>query len=178
MLIRESTCKFSDTNKSVNVFLESKGEVAFKLGDDEVQLVLSDKFYNFGKKYIEFILETESYESSIIIGLSLKRSDYNLYLNDPLNFWGFILSECKKISYNQTNKFESLKYGEPTKCGDRVGILLEFKNNGLDVSYFINKINMGVAFKSLPLKQYYIAVGLRYDGTRVRIVKNVRFPDV
>lgn len=179
MILREPSCKFSEINKSINVFVESKGKVAYKLGDDEVQLVLSEKFYNLGKKYVEFILETEPYESSIVIGLSLKRGDYNLFLNDPLNFWGFVLSECKRICYNQSNKFESVKYGEPTKCGDRVGIFLEFKsNNTIDVSYFVNKINMGIAFKGLPIKQYYIAVGLRYDGTRVRIVNNVGFPDV
>jgi len=178
MLLKESSCMFSETNKSINVFLESKGKVAYKLGDDEIQLVLSDKFYSFGKKYIEFILETEPYESSIVIGLSLKRGDYNLFPNDPLNFWGFILSECKRICYNQSNKFDSAKYGELTKCRDRVGILLDFKNNSLDVSYFINKINMGIAFKGLPIKQYYIAVGLRYDGTRVKIVNNVGFPDM
>jgi len=178
ILLKDYTCRFSECFKSPNLFLESKGKVVFKLGDDEIQLVLSDKAFNIGKKYIEFVLDTEPYESSVVIGISLKRNDYTLFPNDPLNFWGFILSECKKICYSQLNKFESVKYGEPTKCGDRVGVLLEFKNNGLDVSYFINKINMGIAFKGLPIRQYYISVGLRFEGTRVRFVNNVGFPDV
>ena len=177
LLLREPSAKFSEFNKSNNIFVESKGKVCFKYGDDELQLALSEKSFCKGKKYVEFFLETEPIENSVVIGLCLKRFDYNLYINDPLDFWGYNLSDCKKISYNQSSKYESVKYGEPTKFGDRVGILLEFSSIGLDVSYFINKINMGIAFKNLPIRQYFIAVGLKFNGTRVRILNNVGFPD-
>ena len=63
---------------------------------DEIQLALSDKGYNRDISYTEFILETEPYDKSIIIGVSLSREDYNM--NDVSNFWGYVLSDANKIS--------------------------------------------------------------------------------
>jgi hypothetical protein len=169
---------FSEINRGSMIYLQNKNLIASKQGGDEHQIVLTEQGYSISKHYCEFVLLTEPYERSVIIGLSLKRSDFNINSNDMKGFYGFILSECKKVSQGSNNKVELVEYGDLTKMGDRVGILMEFLPTGLDVSFFINKINMGVAFKSLPLNTYYPSVILGYDGTRVRITNNVEFPDV
>jgi len=91
----------------------------------------------------------------------------------------FILTyvcSLKKI-YNVGSKVEYEDYGDITKISDKVGILLEFTESGLDITYFINKKNIGVAFKSLPPNTYYPCVVLGYDGTKVKMVNNVSFPE-
>lgn len=56
---------------------------------------------------------------------------------------------------------------------------MQWNANGLlNISYFINKVNMGEAFKDLTSKKYHIAVGMKFNGTKLEILKNVGFPDV
>jgi hypothetical protein len=179
ILILESIrLNFSEINRGSMIYLENKNRIATKQGGDEHQIVQTDQGFLMSKHYFEVILLTEPYERSVIIGISLKRSDFNINSNDMKGFYGFILSECKKVSQGTNNKVELVEYGDITKIGDRVGILMEFFTSGLDVTFFVNKINMGVAFKSLPLNMYFPSVILGYDGTRVRITNNILFPDV
>jgi hypothetical protein len=78
--------------------------------------------------------------------------------------------------YNN-GQVEQVEYGDLSKMGDRIGILMEFGDKGLDVSFFINKINMGVAFKNLPGGTYYPCVLLYFEGAKVRIMNRVPIPD-
>ena len=87
----------------------------------------------------------------------------------------FYFVRCKKIFQNG-NKAETVEYGDASKMNDKIGILLEFNDVGLDITFFINKVNMGVAFKSLPHNTYYPCVVLGYDGTRVRMCNKATFP--
>lgn len=61
--------------------------------------------------------------------------------------------------------------------GDQIGILMEFNEKGLNVSFFINKLNLGIAFKTLPPNTYYPCALLYYDQAKVRITNRVPFPD-
>jgi len=169
---------FSEINKGNMIYLGNKSKTARKQGGDEPQFVITEKGFNYGKNYCEFILDTEPYERSVILGVSLPRTDYIMSSGDMKGFWGFVLSECKKISNNQNGKVETIEYGDITKMGDRVGIMMEFDSSGVDISFYINKINMGVAFKNLPLATYYPAAVLGFDGTKVRITNKIGFPDV
>lgn len=60
--------------------------------------------------------------------------------------------------------------------GDVIGVLMEFKDSGLEVSFFVNKINCGVAFKSLPRDSYYPCALICYDNCKVRINNQVKIP--
>ncbi len=62
--------------------------------------------------------------------------------------------------------------------GDKVGVLLEFNHTGLDVSFFINKMDLGIAFKGLPHNTYHPCVALYYDGAKVKVTNRVPLPDV
>lgn len=70
-----------------------------------------------------------------------------------------------------------MDYGDICKMGDKIGMLMEFNENGLDVSFFINKMDLGVAFKSLPLNTYYPCALLLYDGSKVKLTNRVPLPD-
>ena len=61
---------------------------------------------------------------------------------------------------------------------DRIGIMMEFSESGLDVSFYVNKINMGYAFKNLPHDTYYPCAVLYFEGSRVKIERNVPYPDI
>ena len=87
--------KFAEKNHGNGITIES-GNIAHKTMGDEIQLALSDKGYNRDTSYTEFILETEPYDKSNIIGVSLSREDYNM--NDVTNFWGYVLFDANKIS--------------------------------------------------------------------------------
>jgi hypothetical protein len=63
------------------------------------------------------------------------------------------------------------------KMGDKVGILMEFKEKGLDISFFINNVFLGVAFKDLPNDTYYPCAVLYYECAKVKISNRVAFPD-
>lgn len=62
--------------------------------------------------------------------------------------------------------------------GDKVGLLMEFHDKGLNISFFVNKLDLGVAFKNLPLNNnYYPCVLLLYDGAKVKLTNRVPLPE-
>jgi hypothetical protein len=138
---------------------------------DDAQIALIDKGFNYGISYIEFILETEPDERSIVIGISIKRKDY--FLNEMNNFWGFVLSDAKKIS-NDIQK----DYGKICQINDIIGVLLCFNdNNNLNVSFFVNGENQGIAFENLPSDLYFPCVVLSYEGARVKVNEYSNIPE-
>ncbi len=177
LLLPQRKVRFHDSFYGPNILLESNNTIAVKSGSDDLQLVFSDQGYKTGRHYIEFIFETEPAEKSILVGLSLSRSDYYFSIGDPRGFWGFIPSECLKIGYNEKNQIEKKEFGAPCKINDSIGMLLEFTNRGLDVTFFINKVNMGVAFKNLSSQTYYACIALGFDSSKVRIIEEAEFPD-
>jgi hypothetical protein len=178
ILLPQKKIFFHESYLGPNIYLENNCTTAVKSGSDELQLVFADSFFKSGKHYVEFIFETEPAEKSILVGLSLSRNDYYFNIGDPRSFWGFIPSECLKIGYNEKNVIEKKEYGTNCKIHDSVGMLLEFHLKGVDVSFFINKINMGIAFKQLPLHTYHPCVALGFDSSRVRIINDASFPDM
>ena len=138
---------------------------------DDAQIALIDKGFNYGISYTEFLLETEPDERSIVIGVSIKRNDY--FLNEMNNFWGFVLSDAKKIS-NDTQK----DYGKICQINDKIGILLSFnENNTLNVSFYVNDECQGIAFENLPNDIYYPCVVLLYEGARIKVIEHSNIPD-
>lgn len=61
--------------------------------------------------------------------------------------------------------------------GDKIGLLMEFTDSGLDISFFINKMDLGIAFKGLPNDIYYPCALLLYDGGKVKLTNRVPIPD-
>ncbi len=86
----------------------------------------------------------------------------------------FNLLRCRKVYSNDNN--ENDDYGDVSKIGDKIGLLLEFNEVGLDVSYFLNGMNMGIAFSGLPKNTYFPCVVMLYEGTKVKVSNDLPFP--
>ena len=178
MLLPQKDIFLSENHMGINILLENNLSSAFKYGSDDHQMILADRGYKSGRHYCEFIFETEPTEKAIIIGVCLMRNDFNFSVADPKGFWGFIPSDCKKIGYNDKGTLDKGEYGAICKIGDAVGIMMEFSSNGIDLSFYINKIHLGIAFKSLPFQTYYPCAILGYDSSRIQIINNALFPDL
>lgn len=142
-------------------------------GNEENLLVLCDRGYKSGKNYFEFTLEAEPCESSVIVGLTHLRSDYYFNINDHKNFWGFIPSEGSKIGNG-----DILEVGLPCKIKDKIGLLMNFTTNGMDLILYINNILICTLFKNLPLGPTYFPCSvLKFDGMKIRVSNRVPIPN-
>lgn len=94
-------------------------------------------------------------------------------MNDYKNFWGYIPSEGTKIGNNNF-----LEVGLPCKIKDRVGLLMDFTNNGLDLYLFVNSTWICKIFSNLPLGPTYFPCSvLKFDGMKIRVSNRVPIPD-
>ena len=77
-------------------------------------------------------------------------------------------------------KREKKDFGiEPATINDIIGVLVEFRKDGVDISYYKNKIFQGVAFTKLPKdKIYFPGVSLGYTGSKVQISNQMDFPEL
>ena len=168
---------FSEYMKGYSVILSQEGKVASKKNTDDPQYVLGNIPYSFGKHYFEVILLTEPIAKSVIIGLATKRNPVDMFINDVQNFYGYILSDMQKISY-VNGKQEKKEYSkEPIAINDIIGVLFEFKKEGLEISFFKNKICLGVAFnKIFNDKIFFPAISLGIAGSEIQISNQIDFP--
>jgi len=140
---------------------------------DDFEFCLTEPGFKYGKRYIEFILESEPFEKNIMIGISLYRNNFRF--NDSKDFFGFLLSENQKI-YNLNGKMKTENFGFNTKIGDKIGMLIELSFNERKVTYYINKIFVGIAFKDLPNEKLYPCVCLGFPGSKIKVDSKIEFP--
>jgi len=172
ILSKNPPIHFSEINHGNQIIIENNIYANKIYGEDE-QIALINKGYNNGISYTEFILETEPDEKSIIIGVCLKRSNNNYYLNNMNNFWGYILSDAKKICMDYCKD-----YGKICKIYDKIGILLEFNyENKCNISFYVNGENQGLAFENLDNNIYFPCVVLLYEEARVKVVEYSKIPE-
>ncbi len=168
---------FSEYMKGYSVVLSQEGKIASKINTDDPQYVLGNIPYSFGKHYFEVNLLTEPIAKSVIIGLATKKNPANLYTNDVHNFYGYILSDMQKISSinGKIEKREFIK--EPIAINDIIGVLFEFKKEGLEISFYKNKICLGVAFNKIYNdKIFFPAISLGIAGSKIQISNQIDFP--
>ena len=142
-------------------------------GIEDHLLVLCDQGYKSGRHYIEFTLETEPCESSVIIGVTYMRNDYYFNMNDYKNFWGFIPADGSKIGDGSINEVSI-----PCKMKDKIGLLLNFTSSGLELSLYVNSQEITILYKNLPLGPiYYPCSVLKFDGIKIRVSNSVPIPE-
>ena len=131
----------------------------------------------FGKHYFEVNLLTEPIDTSIIIGVATKKNPFNNYIFDVNNFYGIISSVTQKF-YKINGKEEKKDFVKDSfTINDIVGVLLEFKKEGLEISFYKNKICLGVAYSKIKNdKIFYPAVILGIAGSKVQISNQIDFP--
>ena len=176
ILLPQKKLFFSEYMKGSSVILAKSNQIAIKRMDD-FQYVLGTLPFSFGKHYFEICLLTEPLEKSVVIGVCSKRDNNNLLIYDVKSFWGYVLSDLKKMTYINS-KTEILDFGELTKIYDRIGVLVDFTKEGVNISYYANKILLGQAFTKIQEKVLFPCVRLGIETTKVMITNQVDFPDV
>ena len=168
---------FSEFIKGDCIVINKGGKIASKITTDEPQYILGNLFYTFGKHYFEINLLTEPIASSVIIGVATKRNPRDPFLYDVYNFYGIVLSDSQKIS-KINGKQEKKEYVKQTfGINDIVGVMMEFKKDGLEISFYKNKINLGVAYSKITNdKIFFPAVSLGIAGSKVQISNQIDFP--
>ena len=168
---------FSEFMRDSSIVISREGKVASKINTDNPKYILGNLFYYFGKHYFEVNLLTEPIEASVIIGVATKKNPKDIFAYDVQNFYGIVLSDSYKIS-KINGKQEKKDYTkESFAISDIVGVLLEFKKEGLEISFYKNKICLGVAFSKIKNdKIFYPAVCLGYAGSKVQISNQIDFP--
>lgn len=170
ILAPEVSNSFSEENHGDQITLDSPFIINKSYGDD-IQIALTKKGCSHGKMYTEFFLDSEPDERNIIIGVSTKRTDFNL--GTVTDFWGYILSEGKKISNSNQNN-----YGIVCKMEDVIGVLISFDETKKGkITFYVNGECMGDAFEGMEKLTYYPSVILNFEGTRVKLIENPTLPD-
>ena len=168
---------FSEYMKGYSVILSEEGKIASKINTDDPQYVLGNNPYSFGRHYFEVNLLTEPIAKSVIIGLATKRNPADMYVNDVNNFYGYILSDMQKISYVNGKQEKKLYSKEAIAINDIIGVLFEFKKEGLEISFYKNKICLGVAFNKIYSdKIFFPAISLGIAGSKIQISNQIDFP--
>ena len=168
---------FSEFIKDSSILISKEGKIASKVNNDNNKYVLGNLYYSFGKHYFEVILLTEPIDTSVIIGVATKRNPTDKYIFDVHNFYGIILSNLQKYSIinGRTDKKEFVK--NSFNINDIVGVSLEFKKEGLEISFYKNKILLGIAYNKIRNdKIFYPAVSLGFAGSKVQISNQIDFP--
>ena len=168
---------FSEYVKGYSIIVSQEGKIASKINTDEPQYVLGNIGYSFGKHYFEVNLLTEPIAKSVIIGLATKKDPKNMFIYDINNFYGYILSDMQKIS-TRNGKEEKKEYSkEQIAINDIIGVLFEFKKEGLEISFYKNKICLGAAFNKIyNEKVFFPAVILGIAGSKIQISNQIDFP--
>ena len=165
---------FSEFIKGTSILISKEGKIASKVNTDNPQYILGNLFYSFGKHYFEVNLLTEPIDTSIIIGVATKKNPFNKYIFDVNNFYGLITSTTQKFSKinGKEEKKEFVK--DSFTINDIVGVLLEFKKEGLEISFYKNKICLGIAYSKIKNdKIFYPAVILGIAGSKVQISNQI-----
>lgn len=176
ILLPQKKLFFSEYMKDASVVLAKSNQVAIKK-NDEFHYVLGTIPFSFGKHYFEIGLLTEPFQKNVVIGVCSKKDNNNLLVYDVKSFWGFVLSDLKKMTYIES-KTETLDFGEPTKIRDRIGVLVDFTKEGVNISYYANKILLGEAFTKIQEKVLFPCVRMGIETTTVMITNQVDFPDI
>ena len=168
---------FSEYAKGRSIIVSQEGKIASKVNTDEPQYVLGNIGYSFGKHYFEVNLLTEPIARSVIIGLATKKNPADMFINDVHNFYGYILSDMQKISLVNGKQEKKDYTKEPVAINDIIGVMFEFKKEGLEISFYKNKICLGIAYNKIYNdKIFFPAISLGIAGSKIQISNQIDFP--
>ena len=179
LFFKEIPLTFSSSMKGKSIELSQGYKTAFKTTTDDPQYVLGNNGYSLGRHYFEINLLTDPMIRSVVVGFSIKRDDKNLFSVDINKFYGFILSDMKKTTINMRDGGENMEdYGEVCNINDKIGVLFDCKYDGVYISFYRNKKNLGIAFEKLPNNfLYFPTVEMGLCGSKIQINNALDFPD-
>ena len=180
IFFREIPLFFSTQMKGGCIEISQMGKTAFKIEVDKPQYVLGNMGYTGGRHYFEIKLLTDPMIRSVVVGLCIKKDEKNLNSNQMKNFYGYILSDMKKVEIKFHDKMQEYlgDYGEMCSINDTVGVLYDCKEDGVNISFYKNKKNMGIAFNKLSKDDiYFPSVEMGLCGSKIQISNDLDFPE-
>ena len=178
LIFNQKKLFFSEILKSPNIILQQNNSIALKTISDSHNYVLGEFPFTIGKNYFEINLITDPFEKSVLVGVATKKDPKNINILDVKNFYGYLLSHCKKYSILNGKLDANENYGEKIKLGDNIGVLCLFKKEGVDVGFFLNKKFLGFAYKNLTKDFiFYPAVLLGLRNSKIKITNDVEIPN-
>ena len=180
LFFSEIPLAFSTTMRGKSIEISQQGKTAFKINTDDPQYVLGNIGYTGGRHYFEVKLMTEPMIRSIVVGLGIKKDEKNYFSNYMNKFYGYILSDMKKIEilFNDGNKENLLDYGEICSINDCIGVLYDCREDGVDICFYKNKKNLGIAYHKLPKDFiYFPAIEMGFCGSKIQIYNDIDFPE-
>ena len=173
----EFPLSFSPTMKGKYIELSQGCKTAFKVNVDDPEYALGNTGYSSGRHYFEIKLLTDPMIRSVVVGLSNKLDNKNLYSYNFQKFYGFILSDMKKTIVNPDEDEKMEDYGEVCNINDKIGVLFDCKNDGVYISFYKNSKNLGIAYEKLPKNLlYFPTVEMGLCGSKIQINNNIDFP--
>lgn len=178
LIFNQKKLFFSEILKSPNIILQQNNSIALKTISDSHNYALGEFPFTNGKNYFEINLITDPFEKSVLVGVATKKDPKNINILDVKNFYGYLLSHCKKYSILNGKLEANENFGEKIKLGDNIGVLCLFKKEGVDVGFFLNKKFLGFAYKNLSKDFiFYPAVLLGLCNSKIKITNDVEIPN-
>ena len=166
--------------KDKSIEVSQQGKTAFKINNDDPHYVLGNMGYNCGRHYYEIKLLTDPMIRSIVVGFAIKKEEKNLFSCEMNKFYGYILSDMKKteIDFSKEEQENMLDYGEMCSINDNIGIMYDCRDDGVNIIFYRNKKNLGIAYKNLPKDLlYFPAVEMGFAGSKIQITNDLDFPE-
>ena len=180
LFFKEPFLNLSTTMKGKSIEISQQGKTAFKVNTDDPQYVLGNFGYNGGRHYFEIKLLTDPMIRSIVVGLGIKEDEKNLFSYEMDKFYGYILSDMKKteIGIGGRDQEQIMDYGEVCSINDCIGVLYDCKEDGVNISFYRNKKNLGVAYYNLPKEMiYFPTIEMGLCGSKIQIFNDIDFPE-
>ena len=180
LFFKEPSLIFSTTMKGKPIEISQQGKTAFKINNDDPYYVLGNFGYNGGRHYYEIKLLTDPMIRSVVVGFGIKKDEKNLFSSEMNKFYGYILSDMKKTEINFIGREQEniLDYGEICSINDIIGVLFDCREDGVNIIFYRNKKNLGIAFRNLPKDLiYYPAVEMGFAGSKIQITNDLDFPE-
>ena len=78
-----------------------------------------------------------------------------MFSNEINSFYGYILSDMQKMSYINRKEDKKDYSKETIAINDIIGVLFEFKKEGLEISFYKNKICQELLLVNYIMKNYF-----------------------
>ena len=180
LFFKEPSLIFSTTMKGKPIEISQQGKTAFKINNDDPYYVLGNFGYNGGRHYYEIKLLTDPMIRGVVVGFGIKKDEKNLFSYEMNKFYGYILSDMKEteIDFSGGDQENMVDYGEVCSINDTIGILYDCREDGVNIIFYRNKKNLGIAYKNLPKDFiYFPAVEMGFAGSKIQITNDCEFPE-